>query len=155
MPFDTAEYIEELKISGVPEEHAKVQVKLLVKALKSEDIATKWDIKSIEASTIIEIEKVRGEIKALETSTTVAIKELETSTTVAIKELETSTTVEIGKVRGDIKALELSTTLAITDLGTSTKISISESKTEIIKWMTGIVMAQIGLIIAAIKLLQP
>ena len=144
MPFDTAEYIEELKISGVPEEHAKVQVKLLVKALKSEDIATKWDIKSIEASTIIEIEKVRGEIKALETSTTVAIKEL-----------ETSTTVEIGKVRGDIKALELSTTLAITDLGTSTKISISESKTEIIKWMTGIVMAQIGLIIAAIKLLQP
>jgi hypothetical protein len=113
MPFDTSEYVEELKMSGVPEEHAKVQVRLLAKALIA-DIATKWDMKSLEAMTLIEFEKIRGEIKALESSTKQEM----------------------------IKALE-----------SSTKVSISESKTETIKWIAGILVAQAGFIIAAIKLL--
>lgn len=142
MPFDTAEYVEELTTFGIPVEHAKVQIKLLAKALKSEDIATKYDIKSLEAMTKVEIEKIRGEIKALELTTKQEIKAL-----------ETMTKIELEKIRGEIKALETSTTFAIKELELSTKISISESKTETIKWITGILVAQAGVIIAAIKLL--
>lgn len=120
MPFDTYEYIEELKVSGIPDEQAKVQIKLLARALQSEDIATKGNVKDLEASTTIEIEKVRGDIKAL----------------------EASTAIEMEKIRVEIKALEA-----------STKVSISESKTETIKWIAGILVAQAGFIIAAIKLL--
>lgn len=124
MPFDTSEYIEELKTSGIPDEQAKVQIKLLARALQSEDIATKWDIKALEAST-------KQDIKAL----------------------EASTTIELEKIRGEIKALEASTTIEIKALDASTKVSISEAKTETIKWIAGILVAQAGFIIAAIKLL--
>lgn len=44
MTFDTFAYAEELKSSGIPDEHVKSLTQGLSKALKSEDFATKQDL---------------------------------------------------------------------------------------------------------------
>lgn len=67
---------------------------------------------------------------------------------------------QIEKIRADIKQLELSIKIELGEEigGLSKEIGglskeIEESKTETAKWVTGILVAQAGLIIAAIKLL--
>ncbi len=128
--FDTLEYANKLKVSGVSEEQAEGMTEAMRQVLESKELATKQDIKDSELAT-------KRDIKALE----VATKQ-------DIKALEASTKIELEKVRGDIKAVEA-----------STKVSISESKVEMIKWMVGMFVIQTGIliaaIIAAIKILSP
>ncbi len=91
MTFDTFTYAEGLKNSGIPDEHVRALTQELTKAFKSEDVATKQDVKDLESVAKIEIEMVRKEIEV--------------------------------------------------------------AKAETIKWVVGLMVAQTGIVIAAIKLL--
>lgn len=62
MTFDTFAYAEGLKNSGIPDEHVRALTQELTKALKSEDLATKSDVK-------LETEKLRKEIEVAKAET--------------------------------------------------------------------------------------
>ncbi len=49
MTFDTFTYAEGLKNSGIPDEHVRALTQELTKAFKSEDVATKQDVKDLES----------------------------------------------------------------------------------------------------------
>lgn len=56
--FDTLEYLETLKASGIPDEQSKAQTQALSKALEFQDVATKSDLlelKGVFKSDILEL----------------------------------------------------------------------------------------------------
>lgn len=77
--FDTLEYANKLKVSGVSEEQAEGMTEAMRQVLESKELATKQDIKDSELAT-------KRDIKALEVATKQDIKALEASTKVSISE---------------------------------------------------------------------
>ena len=47
--FDTLEFAEQLKASGIPDEQAKAHARVLSQALEAKDLATKQDLAELEA----------------------------------------------------------------------------------------------------------
>ena len=84
IPFDTLACAKKLKQSGIAENHAEALTETMSQVFETKNVATKQDIKILEAST-------KQDIKALEASTTIAIKNLEASTKVSISESKTET----------------------------------------------------------------
>lgn len=127
MTFDTFTYAEGLKKSGIPDEQVKALTEELTKALKSEDLATKQDIKDLAIATKQDI------------------AELSAVTRQNIAELSAATKQDIAATKQDIR-----------NLAATTKQDIAELKTDMTRWVTGMMAAQTGIIvtivIAAIKL---
>jgi len=73
MTFDTFTYAEGLRNSGISEEHVKALTQELTKALESEDLATKQDIKDLAVAT-------KQDIENLATATKQDIENLATAT---------------------------------------------------------------------------
>jgi len=90
--------------------------------------ATKRDLSETELKLIKEIALVRSEMK----------------------ETELKLIKEIVLVRSEIKETELKLTKEIE----SVRLEIYKSKSEIIKWVIGLLFAQTGILIAVFKLLQ-
>lgn len=85
IPFDTLEYMEELRESGMDMKQAEAITKANAKAfnemVKLNDLATKQDIKELESSTKKDLKEMeillRKEIKELEITTKKDLQELE------------------------------------------------------------------------------
>ena len=67
--FDTLEYANKLKLSGVSEEQAEGMTEAMKQVLESQDIATKQDVQLATETLRKEIEVVRKEIEVAKTET--------------------------------------------------------------------------------------
>jgi hypothetical protein len=131
--IDTLKLFDTLKKSFTEEQaHLLSHTIAIVRDETAEEVlATKKDIKELEAITQQEIRRL--EFKIAETSSNLELKIAETSSNLELKIAETSSNLEL-------KIAEV-------------KTQIAQSKAEILKWMVGFLLAQTGIIAALVKLL--
>ena len=96
--FDTHKYVKRLTAAGMPEPQAEA-IADEQRALIEDQLATKQDIKTLEAATKQDIAATRRDIEELRAEVKRDIKESEAATRREIKELETTT-------KRDLKELE-------------------------------------------------
>jgi predicted phage-related endonuclease len=75
--FDTHAYVKKLKAVGFTEEQAEVQTQVIAALIESH-LATKRDLKEVEAALQRDIQELRRDTKELETTLRRDMKELET-----------------------------------------------------------------------------
>ncbi len=141
MTFDTFTYAEGLKNSGIPDEHVRALTQELTKALKSEDLATKQDMKDLAMATKRDITATKQAIRVLAAATKQDMKDFAAATKQNVENLAIATKQDIASVRQEIR-----------DLAAMTKQDVAELKTDMSRWVIGMLVAQTGIIIAAIKL---
>ncbi len=81
------------------------------------------------------------------------VRALTQELTKALESEDLATKQDIAAVRQEIKDLAVTTKQDIAELAAATKQDIAELKTDISRWVIGMMVAQTGIIIAAIKLL--
>jgi phenylalanyl-tRNA synthetase alpha subunit len=145
-----ADMISEFKGSYPNLEHTATKTELSETELRliKEIEDARAEIKNTELKLTKEIEEVRGEVKGLELKLTKEIEDVRAE----IKNTELKLTKEIEDVRAEIKNTELKLTKEIEEV----RGEIKESKYSTIKWIVGMMFAQViaigGLFFTAFKL---
>ena len=162
--FNRLLYVDTLKSAGVPEDQARAHASALQTALL-DTVATKDDIAILRT----DINALRGDMEKLEISLRGDMEKLETSLRGDMEKLETSRRGDMGKLetslRGDMGKLETSlrgemrnidTTLRaeIAKLDASLRGEMAAQKTDILRWMFGMMIGFSGLMITAIKFIR-
>lgn len=132
--FDTHAYIKKLKAAGVPEEQAEVHAETIAQLIEGE-LATKRDIEELRQTMKRDIEEFRQDTKR-------DIEALRLATQRDIEELRQTTKQAIEGLRRDMKELEI-----------TLRRDMADTKADMLKWTAGLLVAQAGFIIAAVKLL--
>ena len=125
--FDTHRFVKHLTENGFTEQQAEVLADEQVHLLNT-NLATQSDVAAIQR----EIVGVKRDIEVLR------------------QETKTS----IAGVQRDIEALRLGTKAEIEALRLGTKADMAEVKSDLLKWMMGALIAQGGVVVALLKLLQ-
>jgi SpoVK/Ycf46/Vps4 family AAA+-type ATPase len=153
--FDTHAVIRRLQESGFSEQQAEAVTGVLQEAQKTalENLATKLDIQDLqrdlkerEAATQRDLQDLRRDLKEFEAATKRDFKELEAATKRDLKELEATTTRDIQDLQRDLKEME-------TTLRKDMEVKLAELKADLLKWTVGMLLAQIAVIAALVKLL--
>ena len=129
--FDTHRFVKHLTENGFTEQQAEVLADEQVSLLNT-NLATQADIAAIHQ----DIDALRQETKA-------DIAALRQETKASIEVLRQETKTSIAGVQRDIEILRQ-----------ETKASIAEVKSDLIKWLVGALIAQGGLVVALLRLLQ-
>ena len=143
--FDTHRFVKRLIENGFTEQQAEVlaaeQVQLLntnlatqadVAAIQRDIAAIHQDIDALRQETKTSIAGVQREIEVLRQETKANIEGLRQETKANIEGLRQETKASIAEVQRDI----------------------AEVKSDLLKWMTGALIAQGGVVVALLKLLQ-
>ncbi len=154
--FDTHRFVKHLTENGFTEQQAEVladeQVHLLntnlatqadVAAIQREIVGVKRDIEVLRQETKTSIVGVKRDIEALRQETKTSIAGVQRD----IEALRQET-------KADIEALRLGTKADIEALRLGTKADMAEVKSDLLKWMMGALIAQGGVVVALLKLLQ-
>ncbi len=150
--FDTHRFVKRLTENGFTEQQAEVladeQVQLLNTNLATQvDIATvHQDIEALRQETKANIATVRQEIEVLRQETKANIATVRQE----IEVLRQETKADVATVRQEIEALRQETKVSIAEV----QRDIAEVKSDLIKWMVGALIAQGGVVVALLKLLQ-
>lgn len=128
--FDTLNYSEDLASTGVPEDQARLQAKVLLKAFESDDLVKRSDITELKVDVI----ELRAAVKT------------------DITELRADVTV----IKADITGIKADVATLKTEMATKSdmKAQMSGMELRIIKWQIGSVGLVITAIITAIKFLK-
>ncbi len=164
LAFDTLEYYSKLKVAGVPEAQAKVQVEVMQNVVQNYDaasrkeLATKSDLFGVRTELKEDIQALRTELKediqALRTELKEDIQALRTELKEDIQALRAEFKADMHTLRAefkeDIHALraELKDDIQILDK------KISDTKHELIKWLIGAMLAQSALIVAIMAFMK-
>ena len=157
--FDTHRFVKHLTENGFTEQQAEVladeQVHLLntnlatqadVAAIQREIVGVKRDIEVLRQETKTSIAGVQRDIEALRQ---------ETKTSIAGVQRDIEALRQETKAPGwDIEALRLGTKADMEALRLGTKADMAEVKSDLLKWMMGALIAQGGVVVALLKLLQ-
>jgi hypothetical protein len=125
--LDTHAAVNELVSAGMPERQAETVVRQQARLLE-QNLATKADIEALQQAT-------KADIEALQQATKADIEALQQAT------------------KADIEALRQGTKADIEALRQETKAGIEAAKMDLIKWIFGINVGTVSLIVAMIKLL--
>ena len=125
--FDTHRFVKHLTENGFTEQQAEVLADEQVHLLNT-NLATQADVAAIQR----EIVGVKRDIEVLR------------------QETKTS----IAGVQRDIEVLRLGTKADMEALRLGTKADMAEVKSDLLKWMMGALIAQGGVVVALLKLLQ-
>ena len=140
--FDTHRFVKHLTENGFTEQQAEVladeQVHLLNTNLATQaDIAAiQRDIAGVQRETKTSIAGVQQDIEVLRQETKADMEAL-----------------RLGN-KADMEALRLGTKAEIEALRLGTKTDMAEVKADLLKWMTGALIAQGGVVVALLKFLQ-
>ena len=135
--FDTHRFVKHLTENGFTEQQAEVLADEQVHLLNT-NLATQADVAAIQRDIVgvqRDIEILRQETKA------------------DIEVLRQETKASLAGVQRDIDALRQETKANIEALRQETKAGLAEVKSDLLKWMTGALIAQGGVIVALLKLL--
>ncbi len=128
--FDTYAYVKKLEGAGVPEEQAEVHAEMIAHLIEG-DLATKRDLKELEVTLRRDMKELEGNLRH------------------DIEMLRSETTIMEGNLKRDIEILRSETKTMEANL----RRDIADVKADMLKWVAGLLVAQAGFIIAAIKLL--
>ena len=172
--FDTHRFVKHLTENGFTEQQAEVladeQVHLLntnlatqadVAAIQREIVGVKRDIEVLRQETKTSIAGVQRDIEVLrqETKTSIAgvqrdIEVLRQETKTSIAGVQRDIEALRQETKADIEALRLGTKADMEALRLGTKADMAEVKSDLLKWMMGALIAQGGVVVALLKLLQ-
>ena len=154
--FDTHRFVKHLTENGFTEQQAEVladeQVHLLntnlatqadVAAIQREIVGVKRDIEVLRQETKTSIAGVKRDIEVLRLGTKTSIAGVKRD----IEALRLGT-------KADMEALRLGTKADMEALRLGTKADMAEVKSDLLKWMMGALIAQGGVVVALLKLLQ-
>ncbi|CAN2045834.1 DUF1640 protein [Candidatus Magnetomoraceae bacterium gMMP-1] len=146
--FDTYSYVKKLRDAGLAENQAEIHAVALQDLIES-NLATKEDWLVLKEDLKQDIRGVETSLKEVEASLKQDINKVEASLREDIKKIESS-------LKQDILTLQANTNQKFEQVKTAfsrvdTKISTSQHT--IIKWLIGLFISQLGLIITLIKLL--
>ena len=154
--FDTHRFVKHLTENGFTEQQAEVLADEQVHLLNS-NLATQADIAAIHQ----DIDALRQETKASIVGVQRDIEVLRQETKADIEVLRQETKASIVGVQRDIEVLRQETKADIEVLRQETKASIAEVqrdiaevKSDLIKWLVGALIAQGGVVVGLLKLLQ-
>ena len=136
--FDTHRFVKRLIENGFTEQQAEVLADEQVHLLNS-NLATQADVAAIQR----DIATVHQEIESLRQETKANIESLRQETKANIESLRQETKANIESLRQETKA-----SIA------GVQRDIAEVKSDLIKWMVGALIAQGGVVVALLKLLQ-
>jgi hypothetical protein len=150
--FDTFQCIKELIKAGFQQEQAEAQVKLMGE-LVNQTLCTREDLEKSEERLTLKTEDVREDLEKSEERLTLKIED-------ARKELK----IEIEVLRKELKVSEERLTLKIEDVRKELKVEmevlrkelalhIVQAKHEMVKWLIGMSVANLGLIFTMFKFL--
>ena len=140
--FDRLLYVDTLKSAGVPEDQARAHASALQTALL-DTVATKDDIAILRT----DINALRGDMEKLEISLRGDMEKLETSLRGDMGKLETS-------LRGEMRNIDTALRGEIAKLDASLRGEMAAQKTDILRWMFGMMIGFSGLMITAIKFIR-
>ena len=150
--FDTHAAIEELIATGVPEKQAAAHVRLHAQQI-NDHFATTGDMEKLGTS-------LRTDMQKLEASLRADMAKLEASLRADMEKLEASVRADMEKLRGDMEKLEASLRGDMEKLEASLRADMAKLETRLtktitdtLKWIAGLQIGAITVIIAAIKLL--
>ena len=129
--FDRLLYVDTLKSAGVPEDQARAHASALQTALL-DTVATKDDIAILRT----DINALRGDMEKLEISLRGDMGKLETS------------------LRGEMRNIDTALRGEIAKLDASLRGEMAAQKTDILRWMFGMMIGFSGLMITAIKFIR-
>ncbi|MBS7805101.1 DUF1640 domain-containing protein [Rhizobiales bacterium TNE-4] len=129
--FDRLLYVDTLKSAGVPEDQARAHASALQTALL-DTVATKDDIAILRT----DINALRGDMEKLEISLRGDMGKLETS------------------LRGEMRNIDTTLRGEIAKLDASLRGEMAAQKTDILRWMFGMMIGFSGLMITAIKFIR-
>ena len=135
--FDTHRFVKHLTEHGFTEQQAEVLADEQVQLLNT-NLATQADVAAIQR----DIATIHQDIDALRQETKAGIEALRQETKADIEALRQETKADIEVLRQETKA-----NLA------EVRRDIAEVKADLLKWMTGALIAQGGVIVALLKLL--
>ena len=153
--FDTHRFVKHLTENGFTEQQAEVladeQVHLLNANLATQaDIAgVHRDIDALRQATQADIAAIHRDIDALRQETKADIETLRQETKTSIAGVQHEIEVLRQETKADIETLRQETKASIAEV----QRDIAEVKSDLLKWMTGALIAQGGLIVALLKLL--
>jgi len=102
LTFDTLEYVKALKEADVPEKQAEAQVRALRRVLDTQDVATKQDLRELEANTDSKFELLR---KDMRNEITLVRKDMEAVRKDIIIKMGGMLVVAVGVIVGALKLL--------------------------------------------------
>ena len=126
MIFDTHQSVKELIKSGFTEGQAEGQVKLIITIIEDK-LATKADLKKLEAV-------LRSDMEKLETSLRGDMQKIE------------------ARLRGEMQKMDASLRSDMQTMENKLLTEILHTRSEIIKWVAGLMVAQLAFIAALIKI---
>ena len=139
--FDSHAFVKELTEAGMPERQAEVLAGGQLRLIEA-DLATKADIKALEAATKKEIELIRRDMKAMDAATK--------------KEIELIRR-DIELIRRDMKAMDSSIRAEMKAMDSSIRADMKTLEhrvtATILKWMFGALAGQTVVIAGLIRLL--
>jgi len=97
LTFDTLAYSKKLRSVGFTEEQAEAQAETII-TLMTEQLATKADLKEVEAGLKRDIKELELRIKEVEAGLKRDMKELESNLKRDMKEMEMSITIKLGAI---------------------------------------------------------
>ena len=136
--FDTHRFVKHLTENGFTEQQAEVLADEQVHLLNT-NLATQADVAAIQR----EIVGVKRDIEVLRQETKTSIAGVQRD----IEALRQET-------KAEIEALRLGTKAEIEALRLGTKADMAEVKADLLKWLMGALIAQGGVVVALLKLLQ-
>ncbi len=146
--FDTHRFVKHLTEHGFTEQQAEVLADEQVQLLNT-NLATQADVAAIQR----DIATIHQDIDALRQETKAGIEALRQETKAGIEALRQETKADIEALRqetkADIEVLRQETKANLAEV----RRDIAEVKADLLKWMTGALIAQGGVIVALLKLL--
>ena len=154
--FDTHRFVKHLTENGFTEQQAEVladeQVQLLNTnlATQADVAAVHQDIDALRQETKTSIAGVQRDIAGVQRDIEVLRQETKTSIAGVQREIEA---LRQG-TKADIEGLRQGTKADIEVLRQETKANLADIKSDLLKWMMGALIAQGGVVVALLKLLQ-
>ena len=161
--FNTVESIRELKSAGFTDEQAEAQVKVFFNAIRQgvnnrlDELATKRDLKELELRITEVIAGVQREVAVIQADLQREVAGIRADVQGEVAGVRGDVQREVAGIRADVQREIADVHREIADVqreiaGVQANLQreIAESKTEIIKWVAGMLVVQSGILIGAI-----
>ena len=145
LPLDTYKLVQKLKGAGFSEEQAGAVTDALREAREFDlsELASKADIRALEASTKADIRALQAEVKVELQALQGDIRALEAATRADIQALQGATKADIRALQGDIRTLDA-----------TMNGRIAESQRVMVQWAIGLFLAQLACVAGLLKFLH-
>jgi len=146
LTFDKLAYVDRLQAAGVGEREARALAEGLDQALR-EEVATKTDVAAVKT----DVAAVKTDVAAVKTDVAAVRAELAAVKTdvAAVKTDVAAVKTDVAAVRAELAAVDT----RLVAVEHRLQVEIQTVKHDMLRWMVGMVFAQVGLTVALIRFL--